>query len=204
MNIVEIGIGAAIGALGQHIVTNLNEKKVKLIYYIHNISYFEITIDSKQPTLDGSIPVPQKIHLYSHYIFIKNTGNLSAQNIEVKHAHLPKYLTVLPSETVSEVDRENEIVRITQIRPKEEISISYLDDYAYRIDDIFKTIVKSDAGYAKGVPVAISQIYSKRVIRLLGILVIFGILFVLYLLYFLMPYLINFVDNLLAILFFKK
>jgi len=167
----------------------LQKEKSRLIYYIQHISDFNITID---PT--PTIPAKRDVPLYTHTLIIRNNGNKTAEDIEVRHLFLPLHVSILPKAKLDglKIDRKNGggTIYIKDIVPQEQVTIAYLDTYPYAPKNIFATVVKSKDGFAKAQSMVLYPWLPKWALRFSQLLLYLGLLFIVFILYKLWPSLI--------------
>lgn len=149
------------------------ESRPILISYFGHISAFRSTP-----------PNGQAIQVHTHAVVLRNTGRRSATNIRLHHTVLPDF-SIWPSvlhRTEDLPDGTRDIV-IPTLVPGEEVTVSYLYFPPLTAAGV-NAGIKSDQGFAHAIPVLLQRQYPKWVNRIVGVLLVVGVIATLYLLYY--------------------
>lgn len=149
------------------------ESRPVLISYFGHISAFRSTP-----------PNGQAIQVHTHAVILRNTGRRSATNVRLHHAVLPDF-TIWPSvvyRTEDLLDGTRDIV-IPTLVPGEEVTVSYLYFPPLTAAGV-NAGIKSDQGFAQAIPVLLQRQYPKWINRIVGVLLVVGVIATLYLLYY--------------------
>jgi hypothetical protein len=149
------------------------ESRPVLISYFGHISAFQSVPPNGQP-----------IKVHTHAVIVRNAGRRSATNVRIHHAVLPDF-SVWPSvvHRIEDLPDGTRDIVIPTLVPHEEITISYLYFPPLTAAGV-NAGIKSDQGFAQAIPVLLQRQYPKWVSRLLGSLVIVGIVSILYLVFY--------------------
>ncbi len=101
-------------------------------------------------------PGAAPVHLNTHSLQVRNAGYASAVNVRITHTLFPQHTTIqvwpqVPYTTVPNPPNGNELV-FDRLRPKEQLSISYLYPGGATYDQ-FGTNVRYDEGMAEFFPI---------------------------------------------------
>jgi hypothetical protein len=147
-----------------------NQRGPRLVYYISAMTWF--TNIFPQPN------TPQRdLHVVT--IAIRNNGNEVARNIDISHFRWPWHFQIVPFMTHSILPDQVKprIIRISSLNPKETIWISYLFDSLIDINS-FIEYVRSEEVIAIRTNMILNQVFSPRITKMLGVLLICGLIFV--------------------------
>ena len=159
MPIVTLFLGA--------LVNHLLESKPKLISYLGFISSHRLT--QQENGTPGAI-------VNTHSLIIKNIGRRVATNVRLGHSFLPS-VNVYPDVAYEIQDLPGggkEIIFPTLV-PKKEVSVNYLY-FAPLTWDKINTNIESDHGLAKVVTVLLQPQAKPWLIKVLGTLVLIGVI----------------------------
>lgn len=159
-------IALFVGALLNHFLAN----KEKLISHYGHVSGFKL-----DPTT-GAEP----IYVNTHSIVVKNSGRKTATNVRIGHKILPN-IKVYPDieYRIQDLPGGGKEIVIPTLIPKKEVTISYLY-FAPTTYDQINTHVESDKGPAKIVSVLLQPQPSKWLIKLIWVLIVYGIIGIIY------------------------
>lgn len=148
------------------------ESRPVLISYFGHISAFRSTPPNGQP-----------IHVHTHAVVLRNAGRRSATNIRLHHANLTDF-TIWPSvvyliEALPDGTRD---IVIPALIPGEEITVSYLYFPPLTAAGV-NAGIKCDQGFAQAIPVLLQRQYPKWVNRVIGVLLVVGVITTLYFVY---------------------
>ena len=117
---------------------------------------------------------------------LRNSGKKEARDIEICHGFPVKDYDIYPSKEVrfKDYDKkdENLIMMIDNLVPGEMVTISHIQPRPYTIQFLY-SYIKSKEGLAKQILVAYQQIFSKKIIFILRVVIIWGVFCFLYVLY---------------------
>jgi hypothetical protein len=149
------------------------EKRSNVVFYIGTESDFAIRNDGGQsesakekddPDSKDTNKTSSVTGVYTHSLVISNNGRASAKNLRVGHVILPEHFFVSPKvdyEIKAIPDSGSDMV-FPILRPNETVTVSYL--YFQRVGaNQIHTYLKSDEGFAKGIPVFQTRLYPKWV-----------------------------------------
>jgi len=156
-----------VGALLNHILTN----REKLITHYGHVSGFRL-----EPTAPDNEPT----YVNTHSIIVKNSGRKTATNVRVGHIILPD-IKIYPDIEyhIQDLPGGGKEIIFPKLIPKKEITISYLY-FAPTLYNQINTHVESDEGLAKAVNVLLQPQPPKWLIRIIWVLIIYGIVGVFY------------------------
>lgn len=151
------------------------ENRPKLVVYYGHVSEFDIKPQEEEQ---------QEFRVHTHAIVVSNTGNRPAKNVRVGHAFLPTNFKVLPiiNHHVEDLPGGGKEIVFPNLVPKKQVTISYLY-YPPLTWNQINTHVESDEGSAKVVEVLLTPQISKRIQKLLILLILTGATTVIYIIY---------------------
>ena len=157
------------GIVGVIIDRYFKEKPKLMTYLSHTSAIYTKTPDGKD------------LKVHTHSIVIQNLGRKPSKNVRVGHYVLPSF-SIYPSMdyNINNLPDGTKEIHFPAVIPGERIYINYL----YFPPVVWQNInkyTKSDEGFAKGVNMQLTPIYSKSVRTLLTILVLMGLVFSIYL-----------------------
>jgi len=156
-----------IGALLNHFLTN----RERLISHYGHVSGFKLA-----PIRAGDEPT----YVNTHSIIVKNSGRKTATNVRIGHVILPD-IKVYPDIQYSILDLPGggKEILIPKLIPKKEVTISYLY-FAPTTYNQINTYVESDECPAKIVNVLLQPQPPKWLIKLIWVLIVYGIVGIIY------------------------
>ncbi|MCH8288902.1 MAG: hypothetical protein IID12_07340 [Candidatus Marinimicrobia bacterium] len=159
-------IAAFIGAA----LNEFLQRRPKLIVHWGHVSAFK-----SHPT--GGSP----IDVHTHSLIIRNEGKKSANNVRVSHQYLPDFSVYPPVQyEIKPLPNEGSEILFPILRPKEEITISYLYSPTITVDQIFYS-VNSDEGEAKSIAVWLAPVLSRTFKLIIYYFFIVGLISTIYL-----------------------
>lgn len=153
------------------VLDRLFHEKEKLISYLGHVSSFRVT-----PNEAGQ---PQYI-INTHAVIIRNVGRKTATNVRLGHNFI-QHVSVHPDidYQLRDLPGGGKEILIPSLVPKKEVTISYLYFPPLTWNQI-NTHVESDFGPAKIVTVVLQSQSPRWLLRVLGALVIIGLVSAVY------------------------
>jgi len=161
-------ITGAISFISALVLYKIGEKKSRLVYYVSNMSRFEI-----KP------PGASSFKLFSHSLTIRNNGKAKAERVEISHSYFPENYDMVPQRPHEIRPFQNtKILYFDYLSSKESVTISYLYP-APIIPEQCYNYIKSQDGYAKKIEIVGSPRIPKIIsIILMGLVVLGFITFI--------------------------
>lgn len=131
-------LAPAASALVTAFIKRFAEARATLTSYVGNVSTFELSDENRT-------------RVFTHSLFLQNSGRKSVENVRVVHNFLPSHVYVHPR-TEHTISIESGEILIPRLVPKESITISYLYHPPLTCGQVHQH-VKSDLGFAKTIDV---------------------------------------------------
>lgn len=136
-----------------------------LMSYFGHVSSFKSTPPGGEPFL-----------VHTHSVVLKNTGRRSATNVRLSHIVLPDF-NIWPSlaHHIEDLPSSGREIVIPTLVPGELITISYLYFPPITVAQV-NAGIKCDQGFAHPIPVLLQRQYPQWVNRIIGILLLLGLI----------------------------
>ncbi len=150
----------------------LNSRGPRLLYFVSAATWFT-NIQSQQ---QGG--PQQNLHVVT--IAIRNNGNAVARRIDISHFQWPVYFQIVPfisHQVINDQNNRPRVIRLDSLNPGETVWISYV--FGVLIDtNAFIEYVRSEEVAGSQTRMLLNPVVSPRLVKVLGVLILCGLIFI--------------------------
>ena len=172
-SIVQILLSVIIpGLILAFVNKRLTNRGPRLVYYVSAATWFT----NIQPQQQGG--PQQNLHVVT--IAIRNNGNAVAKRIDISHFQWPVHFQIVPfisHQVMNDPNNRPRVIRLDSLNPGETVWISYV--FGALIDtNAFIEYVRSEEVMGTQTRMLLNPMVSPRLAKLLGLLILCGLIFI--------------------------